>query len=206
MIFRDIVFFPFSFGMLSSVGICLASCTPILVSYLISTQEDSRRFVGWMVFFVLMRAIIFILTVVIVFIMGDLAREFIKEQALLLRIIGGTFVSAIGVMIFFNKHINLRFFRTRSKGLLFLAILFGIKPCLPHIAMWGYCLMVAESVTQAVAIAATFSLGENITPVAIGLLGSRVLRYFRGRFYRIATKVAGAVIFVLGIGFVLHGG
>ena len=194
----------FSFGILSSVGVCLASCTPILVSYLISTQKDSRKFAGGIAFFVLTRAIIFISTVAIVFIIGDLAREFIKEQVLLLRIIGGTFISAMGIIIFLNKHINLKFFRTRSKGLLFLAMLFGIKPCLPHIFMWGYCLMAAENVSQAVMIATAFSLGENITPVAIGLLGSRVLRYFRGRFYRIATRVAGAVIFILGVVFILY--
>ncbi len=66
--------------------------------------------------------------------------------------------------------------------------------------------MVAENVAQAVAIAISFSIGENITPIVIGLLGGRVvLRYMRGRFYKIATKVAGAVIFVLGIVFIFYG-
>ncbi len=205
MIFRDIIFFPFSFGILSSIGICLASCTPILVSYLISTQKGSGRFLGQIVFFVLVRAITFILTMAIVFIIGDLAREFIERHAFLLRIIGGSFISVVGLLIFFNKHSNLRFFKTKSKGLFLLALLFGVKPCLPHIAMWSYVLVAAEDVHQSVMVAAAFSLGENITPIAIGFLGGRVVfRYFRGRFYRIATKVAGAVIFILGIVFILH--
>ncbi len=205
MIFRDIILSPFLFGIFSSVGICLASCTPILISYLISTKKDSGRFLGLIVFFALMRVIVFTLTMVLIFIIGDLAREFIIEHALLFRIIGGSFISAIGILIFFNKHVDLRFFKTRSKGLFLLAILFGLKPCLPHIAMWGYVLIAAENVPQAAAIAVTFSLGENIVPIAIGLAGSWLLRYFRGKFYKIAIKVAGAVIFILGIIFILYG-
>ncbi|MCD5383162.1 hypothetical protein LR066_00150 [candidate division WOR-3 bacterium] len=200
---RDIIVIPFSFGILSSIGICLASCTPILVSYLISTKKEGGEFFSGILFLATIRAVTFILSLIIIFIIGDIARQFIEGHTLLLRIIGGAFISAIGAIIFFNKHVNIRFFGTRSTDLFILAVLFGIKPCLPHIAMWGYCLIAAENVSQAALLGVSFSLGENVAPIVIGFLGSRVIRYFRGRAYKIATKIAGAVIFILGIVFIL---
>lgn len=166
--FRDVIASPFLFGIFSSVGICLASCTPILVSYLISTKRDSGRFLGQIVFFALVRVITFTLTMVLLFIVGDMALEFIREHTLALRIIGGSFISAIGILIFFNKHVNFRLFKTKSKDLFLLALLFGVKPCLPHIAMWGHVLVAAEDVLQSAMVTAAFSLGENITPIVIG--------------------------------------
>ena len=204
MMFRDIIVSPFLFGIFSSIGICLASCTPILVSYLISTKRDWGRFLGQIVFFALVRVVTFTLTMVILFIVGDLALEFIREHTLVLRIIGGSFICAMGILVFFNKHLNLRFFKTRSKGLFLLALLFGVKPCLPHIAMWGYVVVAAEDVLQSAMVAAAFSLGENITPIVIGFFGGKAIRYLRGRAYRIASKIGGAVIFILGIVFILY--
>jgi len=209
--------FPFVFGAFSSIGICLASCTPILIAYLISTEKDPRRFIGWFLLFIGVRAVAFIALTLLILLLGRLAIDFIKEYALVLRIIGGTFIAAAGALIFFNIGTRLRFFRTRSQGFLFLAMLFGIKPCLPHIGIWGYILMVvgapmvdgviapAEAVFQLTVIAVSFSLGENIVPVILGGLGGKSIRYFRGRGFGIATKAGGVVLFILGIAFIFYG-
>jgi len=208
--------FSFVFGAFSSIGVCLASCTPILIAYLISTEKDPRKFIGWFALFIGVRAGAFIAITLLILLLGRLALDFIKEYALVLRIIGGAFIAAAGALIFFNIGTRLRFFRTKSQGFLSLAVLFGIKPCLPHIGIWGYILMAvgapmvegvivpAEALFQAAVIAVSFSLGENIVPVILGGLGGKSIRYFRGRGFRIATKAGGVVLFVLGIAFIFY--
>jgi hypothetical protein len=208
--------FSFGFGVFSSIGICLASCTPILIAYLVSVEKDPRKFIGWFLIFIGVRTIAFIALTLLILLLGRLALDFIKEYALVLRIIGGAFIAAVGVFIFFNVGTKLRFFRTKSQGFLSLAVLFGIKPCLPHIAMWGYLLTVvgvpmvegaivpAEAVFQSALIAVSFSLGENIVPVVLGALGGKSIRYFRGRGFRIATKAGGIILFILGIVFIFY--
>lgn len=208
--------FSFVFGAFSSIGICLATCTPILIAYLISTEKDPRKFIGWFLLFISMRAVAFIGITLLILLLGRLALDFIKEYALALRVIGGTFIAAAGALIFFNIGAKLRFFRTKSQGFLLLAFLFGIKPCLPHIAIWGYLLTVtgvpmvegvissAEAILQSAAIAVSFSIGENVVPIALGALGGKSIRYFRGRGFRIVTKTGGVILFILGIGFIFY--
>ncbi|HAZ30280.1 TPA: hypothetical protein DCY65_01755 [Candidatus Acetothermia bacterium] len=213
--------FAFVFGAASSVGICLVSCTPIVLAYLLSTERAAKRFVSGLFLFILARAAVFIGVTVAIFLLGRLALNFIREYAIVLRIVGGLIISGAGALIFFDLGRKLRFFRARSQTLLFLAFLFGIKPCLPHIAIWGYILVVAgraiadgnavpeggmlgAAVLSAAAIAISFSVGENLVPVVLGLLGGRTMRYLRGRGFRIATKIAGVVLFVLGIVFALY--
>ncbi|MBT9163316.1 MAG: hypothetical protein DDT24_00222 [Chloroflexi bacterium] len=206
----------FGLGAVASIGICLASCTPILIGYLISTEKDPRKFIGWFLFFIGVRAVVFIAITLLILLLGRLALDFIKEYALVLHIIGGAFIAAAGILIFFNIGAKLRFFRTKSQGFLSLAVLFGIKPCLPHIAIWGYVLAAvgapmvegviapAEALFQSAVIAVSFSLGENIVPVILGGLGGKSIRYFRGRGFRIATKAGGVVLFILGIAFIFY--
>lgn len=208
--------FAFFFGAVSSIGVCLVSCTPIILAYLLSTERSSKRFVSGMLTFILARAAVFIGVTMLIFLLGRIALDFIQQYALILRIAGGTLISAAGVLIFFDLGKKIRFFRTESKTLVVLAVLFGVKPCIPHIAIWGYILVIAGrmmasgeaviagAVLQPALIAASFSLGENIVPVMLGLLGGRTMRYLRGRGFRIAGKIAGAVLFVLGIMFALY--
>ncbi|MCL0034611.1 hypothetical protein M1N22_01700 [Dehalococcoidia bacterium] len=208
--------FSFVFGAFSSIGVCLATCTPILIAYLISTEKDPRKFIGWFLLFIGMRAVAFIALTLLILLLGRLALDFIKEYALVLHIVGGTFIAAAGALIFFNIGTKLRFFRTKSRGFLSLAMLFGIKPCLPHIGIWGYILTAVgapmvegvivpqEAIFQSAVIAVSFSLGENIVPIILGGLGGKSIRYFRGRGFGIATKAGGVVLFILGIAFIFY--
>lgn len=210
------IMFAFGFGLFSSIGICLASCTPILIAYLVSTERNPKKFVGWLLLFIFVRAVAFIAVTLLILSLGRLALDFIEAYALVLRIVGGTIIAAAGILIFFDIGTKLRFFRTKSQGFLFLSLLFGIKPCIPHIAIWGYVLIVvgtamAEGVISPVAaafqvalIAISFSVGENIVPAILGFLGGKTIRYLRGRAFRIATRVGGAVLFILGIVFIFY--
>lgn len=210
------VSFSFIFGVLSSIGICIASCTPVLIAYLISTEKDPRKFIGWLIIFIALRAAVFIAVAFLILLLGRLAVDFIKEYALVLRIIGGAFICLAGVLIFFDIGARLRFFRAKSKGFMLLAFLFGVKPCIPHLAVWGYLLTAvgapmvegaigpAEAIFAALAIAVSFSVGENILPVILGALGGRSVRYFRGGGFRIASRVCGALLFVMGVVFLFY--
>lgn len=208
--------FSFIFGVLSSIGICIASCTPVLIAYLVSTEKDPRKFIGWLIIFIALRAAVFIAVTVLILMLGRLAVDFIKEYALVLRVVGGVFICLAGVLIFFDIGSKLRFFRARSKGFMLLAFLFGIKPCVPHLAVWGYLLTAvgapmvegaigpAEAISAALAIVIAFSVGENILPAILGALGGKTIRYFRGGGFRIASRVCGALLFVMGVVFVFY--
>ena len=62
----------------------------------------------------------------------------------------------------------------------------------------------AEAILQSAAIAVSFSIGENVVPIALGALGGKSIRYFRGRGFRIVTKTGGVILFILGIGFIFY--
>jgi len=208
--------FSFGFGVLSSIGICLASCTPVLIAYLISTERDPRKFTGWMILFVALRAIVFVAMTFLILMLGRLALDFIREFAFLLHAAGGTLISLAGVLIFFDIGSKLKFFRTKSKGFMILSFLFGIKPCIPHLAIWGYLLIsvaapmvegtisLFEAVAGALAISISFSIGENIVPLILAALGGKSIRYFRGSVFKIVSKVCGVLLFALGIVFIFY--
>lgn len=208
--------FSFMFGIISSVGICLASCSPVLVAYLISTEKDPRKFIGWMVLFLSLRTAVFVAVTVLILLLGRLAVDFIRDYSLVLRIIGGTIIAAAGILIFFDIGSRFKFFRTKSKGFMLLSFLFGVKPCIPHIAIWGYILTVVaapmaegnlnltEAILGVLAIALSFSAGENILPLFLGALGGKTVRYFRGGMYKIVSKVCGVLLVVLGAGFIFY--
>jgi|GEM_PF-6907745 len=208
--------FSFGFGVISSIGICLASCTPVLIAYLISTERDPRKFIGWMILFIVLRAAVFVAVTLLILMLGRLAVDFIRQYAFLLRVIGGAFISAAGVLIFFDIGSKLKFFRTKSKGFMLLSFLFGIKPCIPHLAIWGYLLYavsapmvegtisLSEAIAGAIVIALSFSAGENIVPVFLGALGGKSIRYFRGNAFKVVSKVCGVLLFVLGFVFIFY--
>lgn len=208
--------FSFGFGIISSIGICLASCTPVLVAYLISTERDPRKFIGWMILFIVLRAAVFVALTLLILMLGRLALDFIRQYAFLLRFIGGAFISTAGVLIFFDIGSKLKFFRTKSKGFMLLSFLFGIKPCIPHLAIWGYLLYAVsapmvegtiglpEAVAGALVVSVSFSVGENILPLILGALGGKSIRYFRGNAFKVVSKVCGVLLFVLGFVFIFY--
>lgn len=208
--------FSFMFGVISSIGICLASCTPVLIAYLVSTERDPRKFIGWMILFIALRAVAFVAVTILILMLGRLAVDFIRQYALLLRIVGGAVILAAGILIFFDIGSKLKFFRTKSKGFMLLAFLFGIKPCIPHLAIWGYLLTVvaapmvegtinlSDAIFSALIVSLSFSAGENILPIILGALGGKSIKYFRGNAFKIASKVCGVLLFVLGIVFIFY--
>ncbi|MCD5413777.1 MAG: hypothetical protein LR001_02055 [Clostridiales bacterium] len=207
----EFITFAFLFGLFSSVGVCLVSCTPILISYLVATEKNSKKFIKSIFYFVLMRTIAFVLITAVILILGRMALEFIREHSFLFHFIGGAIVAIAGILIFLDIGTKLHFLKTKSKGLSLLAALFGVKPCIPHLAIWGYILTVGtkliadEYVYGQVAftialIVVAFSVGENIVPLVIGFLGSKTILRFRTKGFKLATKIGGIIIFLLGIG------
>lgn len=208
--------FSFGFGVVSSIGICLASCTPILLAYLISSEKEPKKFVGWMFLFLFIRFLSFFAVSMLILMLGRLAIDFIKEFEFVFRIIGGAMISVAGILIFLDIGSRVRFFKAKSKGFAIAALLFGIKPCLPHLAIWGYLLTVVaapmiegyqgavQTMFVAALIAISFSVGENIVPIVLGIMGSKTIKHFQGKAFKLVTKACGAVLVLLGIVFVFY--
>lgn len=158
-------------------GPCLASCGPVLISYIAGTKSSAMQGLKSWFIFSLSR---FLATVFLGFIAGIAGaglfnRFYYGIPNYIVWSVTGIFISFLGILIFFGIHtkfkvcgaLNQYLIQHDTKSLIILGILIGILPCVPLIGIISYITMASTHYTHGILMAAAFGLGTAISPLAL---------------------------------------
>jgi len=193
-------------------GPCLASCGPILISYIAGTKRSAMQGLRSWFIFSLSR---FFITVFLGFIAGIIgaglfSRFYYGISGSIIWFATGIFISSLGILIFFGLHTKIRvcgilnqsLIQHDTKSLITLGILIGILPCVPLIGVISYITMTSTHYTHGILMAAAFALGTTISPLALLAMAAgaipklKLLQHHKALV--VFQKICGLILILLG--------
>jgi sulfite exporter TauE/SafE len=202
----------FSLGFYFGAGPCLASCGPLLVSYIAGTQKNLFSSSITYGLFSLSRVLSYIIFGSIVFFLGQAAAQYsFGHLTKYLFIFAGIFIIMIGVLICLGrsmenalcKKASSIFLKKDAKTIILFGLISGIVPCAPLVSVVSYIGLISKSLWMNMAYSAAFGLGTIISPLFILALGagalSRINLRLKEKYYRIFNVICGLVVIFLGV-------
>lgn len=200
-------------GIILGAGPCLASCGPVLISYIAGTKSSPLGGLwSWFVFSITRVLVYIFLGVIAGFAGAGLFRRFYWEMpGYIIWFTGGVFISFLGILIFSGRESRLKICRLLNqsliqkdtKSLITLGVIVGIFPCVPLVGVLSYITMVSTHFSQGLLMSAAFGAGTFISPlVFFGMLAGAIpkLKVLQDeKNLLIFQKICGAIIFLLGV-------
>jgi len=193
-------------------GPCLASCGPVLISYIAATKRSALQGLHSWFIFSLSR---FLVTVFLGFIAGIagaglFSRLYYGISGPIIWLTTGAFISFLGILIFFGMHtrfkacgvLNQSLIQHDTKSLITLGALIGILPCVPLIGVISYITMTSTHYTHGILMAAAFGLGTAISPLAFLAMAAGAIPKFKllqdKKALVIFQRICGVILIFLG--------
>jgi sulfite exporter TauE/SafE len=204
-------------GLLLGSGPCLASCAPLLISYLAATYKNIRQSLIAYLLFSAGRITVYLLLGLLVFLLGQFIIENLSGLwAKYIFILAGLFIIGIGLLSVLPKNPGTKFscrlqeifVKKDKKTLVLFGLIAGIAPCLPLLSVLYYIGLVAKSWRASLFYSFAFGLGTVFSPLLLlaifsGLLPG-ILRN-KPRINRILNLVCGIIVIILGVQLILRG-
>jgi sulfite exporter TauE/SafE len=202
----------FLLGLSFGAGPCVASCGPLLLSYVAGTRKDIVRSGLTYLIFSLARIAAYIVLSVAVFFLGRFAEQRLLGGALykIVLIAGGSFIIFIGILMVLGKSqafkpwqfLYRHTLERDKKSAAFLGAIIGLLPCGPLFAVLSLVGLVSRTWLQSAVYSISFGLGTILSPLfLLVILAGVIPRFMRDseKIYRIFTVVCGLIIIALGV-------
>jgi sulfite exporter TauE/SafE len=206
------IFSMFLSGLLFGSGPCIASCGPVLISYIAGTQKNISKAITVYILFSLARIFVYLVLGLLVFLLGRLAVQGLMEHySRYALILGGCFIFLIGLLIagggkfHFNpcRFLQKDFLENDKKSIVLLGLIIGFLPCLPLFAILTYVGFVSKTWLDSLLYSFYFGLGTFLSPLILlaGFAGVIPKFLSRGKviYAKIFRIICGLIIMVLGI-------
>ena len=208
-----IAFSLFTTGIVLGAGPCLATCGPLLVSYIAATRKGPlSAFKCWFIFSIT-RVFIYAALGALAGIIGtSLYQSYYWEtQGYIIWLIGGIFVSLLGILTMLGRYPHSKicqrlqgvFIKRDTKSIIVLGIVIGLFPCAPLIGILSYISMISVRLHQGIILALLFGLGTIVSPLLILGLGAGLLPKLKvlqnEKVYGWFQRMAGGILFLLGV-------
>jgi sulfite exporter TauE/SafE len=204
-------------GLGFGLGPCLASCGPILISYIAGTKKNIPASLATYVLFSLARVVAYLILGILVFSLG----KFITQTWLVglsrhIFIIGGAFIILLGILTAFGRRFDFKTCRFFEKNLLkeyhksafLLGLIIGFLPCAPLLALLGYVGLVSKTWSQALSYCFVFGLGTVVSPLFIlSALSGLIPRFLEDQkeiYYGVISLVCGLIMIFLGLQLIIR--
>jgi uncharacterized membrane protein (GlpM family) len=204
-------------GILFGSGPCIASCGPVLLSYLVSSAKTPRSSLIAYAVFSSARLLTYVALAAGAFLAGTFALEHgLQRWHGRILFAGGTFVILLGVLACAESRRGGFITRCRcvlvekgGKSTFLLGVVAGVSPCAPLLGVLSYIVFVAKSAMEAVLYGAAFGLGTCMSPLvllaaAAGFLG-RIPFTGTEAYVRIFRYICAAVLIALGVQLLIRG-
>ncbi|MFH1457903.1 MAG: sulfite exporter TauE/SafE family protein [Candidatus Omnitrophota bacterium] len=208
----NITFSLFLTGLLFGSGPCLATCGPILVSYVVGTCKDIPKGLKDYLLFSLARIFVYLVLVQAVFFLGSFTlQRILGRYAQYLLILGGIFIAWIGVLMMLGKRPEFKFWQRVHKNiagrdkqnLIGMGLVVGILPCAPLLAVLSYIGLTSKTWAHSLLYGVSFGLGTFLSPlIALVILAGfipRVLMSRKAVYERVFSLICGFIIFFFGL-------
>jgi sulfite exporter TauE/SafE len=197
-------------GLVFGSGPCLASCGPILVSYIAGVKRNALGGLVIYLLFSLARLSAYIILSVLVFVLGDIAihrvsSDFVKY----IFIFGGIFIILLGISVASGKRCEAGLQKHGKKTAFGLGIIIGFLPCAPLLAVFSYIGLVSKSWAQSLFYSFSFGAGTFLSPlILLSMLAGLMPQVFinkKAAFYPVFSFICGGIIIFLGVQLLLKG-
>ena len=199
-------------GLLFASGPCLASCGPILISYIAATKKNVYDSIFSYSLFSFARILVYLFLSVSIFFLGQFTTErLLADFSSYIFITAGLFISLMGLLLAMDKKIEigpLRSFKKyilekEKKNSLILGIIFGLLPCVPVLVLLSYIGLYSKTWSDSLLYALAFGIGTFLSPLLLlaiftGML-PQLLKDKREIYCRSLSRIFGLIIFLLGI-------
>ena len=202
-------------GFLFASGPCLASCGPLLISYIAGTEKDiSRAFIFYSLFSFSKTAVYLVLGLGVYF-LGSFAREYLFSGYV--SLFGGLFIGICGAVIILGKQLRFPFLRLlgkifaqgQIKNPVIFGLIYGLLPCLPFFTVLSYSGLVSHNWAEALLYTFCFGLGTYFSPLLLLSIFSGTLPGFLknagGKYLIILRVLCGLVIVFFGVQMAMKG-
>ena len=200
------------FGLLLGSGPCLATCGPILISYVTATKQGPKQGILVWFLFSLSRICIYPILSVSIFLLGELlVRQNLIYIAKYVYLIGGIIIILIGIFTIIrdtggasricsmiSRRINQRLLKIQP---ITLGLIMGLMPCAPLLAALSYIGLVSSSWQRCVFYSLIFGLGTLISPLILLVLGAGFIPKIllnKPVTYRVLRLICGLIIVFFG--------
>ncbi len=202
----------FASGIILGAGPCLASCGPILISFIAATKKSPLGALKSWFIFSASRVFIYAGLGALSGIIGSGIYQLFywETPGYIIWLIGGIFICLLGILVLLNKNTGSRicqrlhgmFIAKDTKSLVGLGFIMGIFPCAPLIGILSYISMVSIHFYQGILLALAFGLGTMISPLLFLGLATGFIPKFRilqnEKAYLFFQRLAGTILFFLG--------
>ncbi len=198
-------------GILLGSGPCLASCGPILISYIAGTKKNILKGVLTYILFSSARIVVYLILSLMVFLGSFTLERLLGSFSKFILIIGGSFVILIGILMALGTRLKLPFCRflgenilgKDKKSIIIMGLLIGLLPCAPLLAVLSYIGLVSKSVFQSLIYAFSFGLGTFASPLLLLSILAGVIPKFlsdkKAIYAQIFSLICGLIIIFLGL-------
>lgn len=199
-------------GLQFGVGPCVASCGPILASYIAGTKKGI--FEGFRVYLVfsLARISVYLALSSVIFWLGSFALErFFGEYARYIIILGGIFIIIVGIFVALGKKFKsgiCRFMQRNilendPKSVIILGLIAGITPCAPLIAALSFVGFISKTWSQSLLYGLSFGIGTFISPlIFLSMFAGFISKIIKDKdilYARVFNLACAGMIVFLGI-------
>jgi len=197
-------------GLALGIGPCMASCGPLLLSYIAGTGKTVSRGLFTYLIFSISRMAAYAVLGVLIHLFGEIVTQrFAGLVGKYLYLAGGIFILFIGVLMMFRQEkkdglcakIQNVFLKKDAKTVGLWGIIIGLLPCAPLVSVLSYIGLVARSWPQSIFYSLAFGLGTMLSPLLLLCGAAGVLQKFLHdhlRVQRIFNGICGLVVVTLG--------
>lgn len=206
----------FVLGLSFGSGPCLASCGPIILSYIVGTKKNILK--GFLVYalFSLSRILVYLILGILFFIVGKFFLEgLIEKFSRYLSIIGGAFIVLLGALTLIGRRIGVpvcgflqkNLLEHDKKSVILLGLIFGLLPCAPLLAVYSYIGLMQKSLITSQLYILSFGLGSFFSPLILIVLFAGFIPQFliakKEAYSRYFSVICGIIIIWLGVDLIL---
>lgn len=188
----------FILGLSFGSGPCIASCGPVLISYIAGTKKDIIKGLTDYILFSLTRISVYIVLGLLVFFLGRFVMgRFMNAFSKYVLILGGSFIILVGIIMTLGKRLE-----SDNRNIIIMGLVIGFLPCAPLIAILSYIGLISKTWLHSLFYSFSFGIGTFISPLILlviltGLIPKFILE--KKAFYsRVFSFICGLIIIFLG--------
>jgi ABC-type nickel/cobalt efflux system permease component RcnA len=200
----------FLWGLLFGSGPCVASCGPILISYIAGTKKNITKGLLVYILFSSARISVYLILSLLIFFLGRFALERLWGGfSRYTLILGGIFIILVGILMTLGKRLEFKSWQFLQRNILehdkksivIIGLTAGLAPCAPFLAILSYIGLISKSWLHSLSYAFAFGLGTLMSPlILLTVLSGLVSHWLQDKnYYKIFSFICGLVIIFLGI-------
>lgn len=204
-------------GLLFGSGPCLASCGPLVVSYVVATGKDIPNGLKDYLLFSLARLMAYLALILAVFFLGSFTlQRFLGNYARFLFMLGGAFIVLVGLMMMLKVRLEFAPLQRLQKNmtgrhkqnLIWMGFIIGLLPCAPLLAVFSYIGLMSKTWFHSLLYILSFGLGTLLSPlIPLIIIAGFIPSLLKSRplYERLFSLIGGFIILLFGLQLIARG-